>query len=967
MFDPPFDSVFVSAFANVNVFARLLISLAFVISTAVVFADDAESSRSLELFEKHIRPTFVEHCIRCHGSKKQQANLRLDTKSGWNKGGDTGPAIVAGDTSSVLLNAIRYEDTAMEMPPRGKLSEATIAAFEEWVALGAVDPRGSDKTQAVEESSMDQRIEQGREFWAFRAITKPKIPVVQDRDWPLNDIDRFVMSSADSAGLVTNPATDRRTFARRIHYDLLGLPPTPDQIEEFVHDDSPQAFENLVDRLLSSPQFGQRFGRHWLDVVRFAESSGGGRTLLFPDAWRYRDYVIDSLNEDVPYNQFLREQIAGDLLDTDDVRQRTRNLSATAFWLLGPTNYEMQDKDLLEMDVVDEQIDTMGKALLGMTIGCARCHDHKFDPIPAHDYYALAGILKSTQSLVHSNVSKWTQVALPLTPTQERPFQQHQSRLKRVKKQLQIAKQQWSRAGGVPDKDSPSIDPALIDGIVVDDTMAEKVGEWIESASLAGYVGDHYLHDSNREKGLKEVVFRPELPVSARYEVRLSYASGFNRSTRVPVRIVHRDGETVVTVNQKSPAPINRAFESLGTFYFEVDGASPPSVAVTTTGTNDGVVIADAVAFLVSSDAEKPKPATDPRLEELKSEVAKLEKQLRVLNDSAPKRSMLMATQEATQPGDIHLAIRGVASLPGPLTSRGALQVASWDSFPAIAADESGRRQLADWITDARNPLTARVFVNRVWYWLIGNGIVSTVDNFGTMGQAPSHPELLDYLASEFVANGWSIKTLVRQIVLSQTYRMSSQVNNAAHALDPDNRLLWRMNRKRFRAEDVRDSLLAVAGKLDQDYGGSNIKTGTSIEYNYQFDSSRRSVYVPVFRNTLPEIFEAFDFADPNIQGGKRNASTVASQALLLMNHPWVHAQAKAAATRMLDRGSSSQHSRINIVFLDVLGRTPTPDELQVAVDLLGQSGDNNKEETTERWAMLYQVLFQSIDFRYLN
>ncbi len=846
--------------------------------------------------------------------------------------------IVPGDPDkSLLLNAIRYENPELEMPPRGKLPERTIKAIETWVEMGAVDPRNSKIDSTSKTQSSVPTVEQGRSFWSFQPVRQPAVPQVVNEAWPNSNIDRFVLARLEEAGLTPVRDAQPRTLVRRLYYDLIGLPPTPGQIDQFLNDRSPTAYADLVDRLLDSHHFGERWGRHWLDVVRFAESSGGGRTLLLPDAWRYRDYVIDSFNADVPYDQFVMEQIAGDLLECDDWQQRRRNLIATAFLLLGPTNYEMQDKEILEMDVVDEQLDTMGKAFLGMTIGCARCHDHKFDPIPTRDYYAMAGILKSTQSLVHSNVSMWNTVNLPLPPGEEEAFTAYDEKLAAVKRDLANAKKRWIKAGGKPEKaaDAKSIDPQSLAGVVIDNPSAELTGKWIESTSIPGFVGEHYIHDATEKKGQKSVVYRPRLDASGSYEVRISYSAGSNRSTRVPVHVHHDGGEQVIRVDQKQKPSIDDAFVSLGVFEF--DPANEPRVVVSSEGTEDGVVIADAVVFLKPASHSAPAPAASPsRLESLKKEVDHLTRKVKSLEKSAPTHPQAMSTIDAKNTGDIHVAIRGVARQKGPLSQRGVIQVASWENFPVIPSEQSGRKELADWIASEHNPLTARVMVNRIWYWLVGRGIVTSVDNFGSMGQPPTHPELLDHLASSFVAQHWSTKRLIREIVLSHVYRLSSSSDAVSERIDPENRLLWRMNRKRLRAEDIRDSLLLIGGRLDLDYGGSNIKEGTKSEYGYEFDSTRRSVYVPVFRNRLPEIFEVFDFADPNIQRGRRNSSTVASQALLMMNHPLVIQQARLASKTLLENSAPDTDARIRHAYLQVLGRPASEQEQAVAVDLIG-------------------------------
>ncbi len=920
--------------------------------------------QGMELFEAQIRPTLIRECLRCHGEQEQQGNLRLDSADGWAAGGDSGAAIVAGDTNSLLLQVIRYEHSDFEMPPKGKLPEETIDAFTRWVELGAIDPRTKPAAATPGEQKMSPSVEQGKSFWSFRAVTDPPLPSVTDSCWPTDPIDSFVLARIEQSGMRASPDADPQTLLRRVCYDLVGLPPTNQQLESFIADPSLQAYQSLVDQLLQSEQFGQRWGRHWLDVVRYAQSSGGGRTLMFPEAWRYRDYVIESFNDDLPYDQFVAQQIAGDLLAADDWEQRSKNLIATAFLLLGPTNYELQDKEVLEMDVVDEQLDTLGKAMLGMTIGCARCHDHKFDPIPANDYYAMAGIFKSSRSLIHANVSQWNSVALPLSPEDQARSKAIAEELAAAEAELKRVRQQWCDLGGLPEppQGQKSIDPQSIGAeIVIDDPQAERIGKWTESKSVAFFVGQHYLFGAGDGDPNRCVIYRPTLTQPGRYEVRVSYTPSSNRTTKAEFQIDHAAGIETVTINQRELPPLGGKFISLG--QFEFDPQQNPRVVVSCQQASDGVVIADAVIFLAVSGDETETAEDVQRREALQRQLDRLQKRVQKIKQSMPKPPLAMAITDQPQPGDIHLAIRGSTHRQGDLIPRGVMQVASWESFPLIAEKQSGRKELANWIVDPRNPLTARVMVNRVWHWLIGQGIVTSVDNFGSMGDAPSHPELLDHLATSFVRDGWSVKRLIRRIVTSHTYRQASEPNESSASIDPGNRLLWRMNRKRLQAEDIRDSLLLVSGSLDMTHGGPNIKPQTKSEYDYQFDSPRRSVYLPVFRNRLPEIFEVFDFADPNIQRGKRSSSTISSQALLLMNHPFVIEQAALAAERLREKPAFQREDRITEAYRQVLGRPPSETELQIALDLLGDSDNNGGREL----AMLYQVLFQCIDFRYVN
>lgn len=920
-------------------------------ATPIAAEPGSESKVSIEFFEEKIRPVLVEQCYQCHAADAKQVHggLLLDSRDSIRGGGESGPGVVPNNPDeSLVLDAIRYE--TFEMPPSGKLPDSVIADFERWILAGAPDPR-EDNGRVKPKSGID--IDAGREFWCFRPVQDTPLPNVKDQSWPESDIDAFILSTLEENQLQPVADADRATLIRRVNLALVGLPPSPDEILNFLNDPLPTnlALTRLVDRLLESQHFGERWGRHWLDVVRFAESSGGGRTLLFPDAWRYRDYVIEAFNADMPYNQFVREQIAGDLLPADDWQTRRRQLTATAFLLLGPTNYELQDKEILEMDIVDEQLDTIGKALMGMTIGCARCHDHKFDPIPMRDYYAIAGIFKSTRSVVHDNVSAWNTVNLPADPATEAVIAKFEADIKTLDQQLKrLSKKATTKDAVAPD--------SLV-GIVIDDEGANKSGSWKKSVSVKPYVGTGYIHDNGAREATATAEFRCELPTPGEYEVRLAYTHGGNRSSEVPVVIHHAEGSSRALINQQIKPPTG-AFKSLGTFRFERDAC----IVVSNDGAKQGVVIVDAVQLIsvasidASSFAANAKSTQDDDAD-LEKQIAELEQQIKTLKADSPKRETAMAPVEEDSAGDIHLAIRGVPHNKGPLVSRGVLQVAMSRPFPEIPPQASGRLEFANWLVDSSHPLTARIIVNRVWYWLFGAGLVRTVDNFGETGETPSHPELLDHLALEFMQDGWSIKRLVRRIVLSHVYRLSSEIDHAALDIDSGNRLLRRMNRRRLEAEVIRDSLLQFAGSLDRQLGGPNIKPNTKIEYDYVFDSTRRSVYLPVFRNTLPQVFATFDFADPNIQGGKRTASTIAPQALLLMNQPFVIDQTRLAAERLLSDKSIEPDQRILYCYLQVLGRKPSTREQTLAENFLGAS------PTKLDLSLFYQTLIQSLDFRY--
>lgn len=927
----------------------------------------------LEFFEKKIRPILADRCYECHAAEhKIKAGLRLDHTAGWLEGGDSGAAVIPGNVeASPLIKAVRYSGLDFEaMPPKSALPKEEIALLEEWVKRGAPAPAAAAGSGGGRQVGLS--IEEGRKFWAFVPPAEPRIPAAGG-DWARSEIDRFVAAQWAEKGLAPAADADRAALLRRITFDLTGLPPTPEAIDAFVHDARPDAYARVVDGLLAAPQFGERWGRRWLDVARFAESSGGGRTLLFKDAWRYRDYVIDSLNRDLPFDRFIREQLAGDLLPAADPAERSRQMIATGFLALGPTNYEEQAKDALRMDIIDEQLDTLGKAFLGLTIACARCHDHKFDPIPTRDYYALAGILRSTHTLHNytDNVAKWVDINLPLEPAAEAELKAHEARVAGLEKRIAAL-----RPAAKTPTDAKGVAAETLPGIVVDDPKARIVGSWKTSSTTGGYVGDGYLSDNNEGKGEKTVTFTPRIPQSGRYEVRLAYTPLGNRASNVPVTVFHADGENVVTVNQREAPRLAGRFVSLGTYRFEQDGAG--FVLVSTEGT-DGYVIVDALQLL-PLDAKAPAPgvvaaATDPAAQRQAAEMRKVEAELRQLRASGPARPLAMSVKEAVgEIGDTEIRVRGNARNLGTKVPRGFLQVAAAGPAPAFASDQSGRRELADWIASDANPLTARVTVNRVWAWLMGAGLVRTVDNFGVTGERPSHPALLDYLARRFVAEGWSTKRLVRAIVLSRVYQLGSMPSPDARRLDPDNRLFSHANRRRLEAEEIRDAMLAVSGRLDRAVGGPNIVLGPGsasqgYEYGYEFADERRSVYVPAFRNRRLELFEVFDFADANAPMGVRPVTTVAPQALYLMNHPFVIAQADQAAERTLREAKGDDATRLEHIYRLTLGRKPTAGERQLALDFVAAFAPSDAGETARQnaWAQVHQALFACVDFRYLN
>ena len=937
------------------------------LTTGVAWAAESPVERQrLDFFESKIRPVLVEHCYECHSavSDKSSGGLLVDSRDGLREGGDSGPAVVPGDhRKSLLISALKHDD--FEMPPQGKLSPAVVADFEKWIQDGALDPR-HDTNRVAKASVID--IETGRKHWAYQQAEIPRIPTVFNTDWPSNDIDRFILSRLEAAGRQQAPDAEKIVLVRRLYFDLIGLPPTPEQIHLFVNDKSPVAYERLIDRLLESPRFGERWGRHWLDVTRFAESMSL-RGVLLKHAWRYRDYVIDAFNNDQPFDQFLRQQLAGDLLETSSVVVRRQNLIATTFLMMGDTLLENQNKNQLDMDFVDEQLDVIGKGLLAQTITCARCHDHKFDPIPTRDYYAMAGILKNVQGLKHSNVSGFMEVPLPITDEATRELELRTSERTQMQREVNTIK-------AALEPKSPTTFPIVVaassfSGIVVDDDDVKTVGAWKHSVHSKHYIGKRYIHDSNKGKGGKTLSFIPKLPNGGKYEVRFAYSHGGGRATKVPVRVFSATGEQTVFVDMSKAPPLAGRFISLGTYQFETDQQS--RVLISNEGTN-GVLTADAVQFLPVADdgtltttppSQADKPLTTSERQTLNESVAKLTAKLSSLGKQKATREMVNSAVEKSKPADLKIHIRGSIDNLGVVAPRGVLQVANYGPVPEMPTSSSGRLELANWIVDPKNPLTARVMVNRVWHWLIGDGLVRTVDNFGTTGEAPSHPELLDYLTVQFVQQGWSVKKLIRMIVKSRTYRLS--VSSIEQQNDPENRLLGQMNHRRLDAESIRDTMLSVGGTLELEMGGATFPANLKTDVGFQFQNPRRSVYVPVFRCSLPELFEVFDFANPSLVTGRRDVSTVAPQALYMMNHMFVRTQSRLTAERLLSGSELTTASRIERAYLLILGRNATQAEISLSQEFLEAVTDTNRKSEADAWTQMVQVMFSTIEFRYIR
>ncbi len=950
--------------------------------------DEAESETTealapaqLKFFEERIRPVLVEHCYSCHSAdaKSIKGGLVLDSREGVLTGGDSGPALVAKNAAdSLLLQAMKHE--SLEMPPDRKLPDNVLADFTKWIEGGAPDPRTGGvvhKKQAID-------INKGREFWSFRPIQKGAVPAAGE-GWAKNEMDHFVAANqreklGSDQAVRENVAGDASTDAliRRLTFVLTGLAPTLEEQQQFadaMESDPDAAIAATVDRLLASPRYGERWGRHWLDVARFAESTGGGRSMMLPDAWRFRDYVINSFNNDKPFDQLIREHLAGDLLPADSDAQRDEQVIGVGYLMLGAINYEEQDKEQLRMDVVDEQIDSMGRTFLGMTLGCCRCHDHKFDPIPTTDYYALAGIFRSTKSLTPGNVCGFVTAPLKMG-FDKAALEQWTAKDAELEKQIAALKS----AGIVETPGRPGAPAASsLQGVVVDDVDAQFDGEWVGSSFLQPFVGAGYRYSGSPRLGIS-ATYEAMLPEDGEYVVRMVINHAESRSEKVPVLIAHADGESVVYANQQLKPPGDGVFAELGRYRFEKSQVA--KVVIQASEAAPGYVIVDAIQFLpvalmpsaVPALAKSGKIVESPEaVEQRKAELQRLEKERKELAKQKPEIPVAMCVEDEATTEDWHVHVRGEIRNLGPKVPRGFISVASAGEQPQISGESlkstSGRRELADWVASPQNPLTARVYVNRVWANLVGEGLVRTPDNFGETGDRPTHPELLDYLAATFIEDGWSTKTLIRKICLSRTFRMSVSGASEQLKLDPDNRLLTRANRRRLDAEALRDSLMQISGMLDLSVvSGRTIAKLSTYDNEYRhaaYPLRVRSVYVPSFRNTMLDLFEIFDGANPNLVTGKRTRSTRPAQALYMLNSPFVMEQAKLSADNFLkspEYSSGNAEESVRAAWRKCLSRDPSREELQATLNVIGED-----PKSVDAWTEVFHALFASVDFRFLD
>jgi hypothetical protein len=929
--------------------------VALLVSAAIPAVSAGPAPEQLEFFEKRVRPTLVRSCYPCHSAAvaSPMGGLRLDTKEALLQGGKTGPAIQPGNPDASLLVQVLTHAHKIKMPPSGKLPEDQIADLKSWVQMGAPDPRTASAASGKPSSAAKTK------HWAFQPVQDQPVPQVKANTWVRTPVDAFILAKLEARNLAPAQPAARRDLIRRVTYDLTGLPPKIEEVDAFLKDESPDAFKRVVDRLLDSPHYGERWARHWLDLVRYAETNGHeyDNDKLAP--WRYRDYVIRAFNQDVPYDQFVREHIAGDLLPR---KRRTLDgafdespLGTTFFWF-GEVLNSATDSIKSRADEVDNQIDVMSKAFLGMTVACARCHDHKFDPIPTADYYSLAGVLQSTD------------IREGVVDSPERTRQ-----IEKLSKEIREINAEIDRIRRTPAPVQPAFN--YREGDSVYESFDGGFKNWRKTGVA---FGDGPEHGSASSLAGGSDVFVGSL-TSPKFKttdklflhVRISGTKTDPKlKERNPLRFTivadGYKGEHLVADGTPGAQwkTIRLIFARNRICYLEIVDQS-----------REGHIAVDEIVF---SDSKEPPPTVEPPpppaprvLGTQQNEaVRELELKRSLLESQVPESAFAMLASDY-QPHNVRIHIRGSHQNLGEEVPRRFLRVVAGDDQPPVETG-SGRLQIAAWMASPENPLTARVMVNRIWKHHFGRGLVKSPDNFGATGDPPTHPELLDYLASRFIESGWSVKAMHRLILLSSTYRMTA---------GPESELLQHMPVRRLEAEEIRDSLLAVAGNLDTKLYGPSIgpyiskyQDGRGKPVSGPLDGSgRRSIYIQVRRNFLSPMFLAFDYPLPISSIGSRGVSTVPSQALLLLNNEFVVHEAAKWSARIV-AAAPEPRARISLMYRSAFARDPEPQEIENISAFAKSQAELHRipgvdEQTIEQrvWADIAHVLINSPEFIYLR
>ena len=974
----------------------------------------AVSAEDAGFFQKQIAPILKRRCYECHSheSGKAKGGLVLDSRRGWEMGGSEGAAIVPRKPGkSLLMEAVRYE--SYEMPPDEQLPANEIALLERWIKMGAPDPRESKAPKP-----------DPAKLWALQPIIKPAVPKVRDAKWTRDDLDAFILRKLEEAGLSPNGDADRYTLLRRVTFDITGLPPTPAEIEAFISDKSNRAYEKVVDRLLDSPGFGDHWARHWFDLSCYADLADIQGNVVIRDAWRYRDYVIAALNADKPLDRFIHEQIAGDLLPYNSDQQRREQIIATGYLAVGPWTLQNYIKKQLDADVVDHQIDRIGRTFLAQTISCARCHDHKFDPVPTADYYALAGIFHSTRTTSYDGPGVWSvinEVRLPDPQSSVEEQSRRQEVLADLRSQQQtlqaelttsllkipggseanvltlrkpIAANQKGTRYEVSFEAGPSVWAAApqrttaADGLLIDLLREDgsvlagfryNPGPWSGAGDAQKLKVARFTYTGDGSGGIR-IRITSATPGSSKFggaidDLKVSAGAGtvfsedFDDLRRGSIQGAQAD--TKLPVFAKTIVPgwtgggLNHSHAvdlGNGDYAIQFYGGRASGLADVKPITPD------------EKEAHAKAVELDKRLEDVVNEIAQTQ------SKDAPEHAL--AVRDIDEPADSPIYRRGDFQNLGDVVPRGFLSAVPPSTNFSIPHGTSGRLQLAQWLTDAENPLTSRVLVNRIWRHVFGKGIVRTVDYFGVHGETPSHPELLDFLAVRMREDDkWSLKKTVRRMVLSRTYQSASTHNGKAAELDPDNRLMWRMPRRRLTAESIRDAMLAASGELDPSRGGPSL--GLELKGNIRgaggnvnpptwgnkipdYAQNRRTVYLPLKRERPQgelEVLSIFDFPHPNDIIGARPNTTVATQALFLLNAPFVKRHAASLSGRLTKDEPHDERARINRLYLSAFSRPAASDEIETAMGFLDQCSEELKGNRAAAWTQLCHAMLGSNGF----
>lgn len=916
---------------------RFVIVAALLASEPVLAAPTAEQ---LDFVEKRVRPLLLSRCGNCHGPKKQQGGLRLDSGEAIRKGGDSGAVLRPGHPEgSLLIEAVRRTGM-LKMPPKDSLQPDQVAVLEAWIKMGAPWPSPAPTIDEV------ARTEAWKRHWAFQPVRKPALPPVKNADWARTAIDRFILAKLEEKGLSPSPMADKRTLLRRLSFDLIGLPPTAEEVAAFLDDKNPDAYERQVERLLASPHYGERWGRHWLDVARYADTKGYVffEQQTYPWAWTYRDYVIEAFNNDLPYDQFILHQLAADQVTSDDKRP----LRAMGYLTLG--DHFMSNP----YDIVDDRIDVVTRGLLGLTVGCARCHDHKFDPIPTRDYYSLYGVLGSSVEPDDPPLF----AAPPPTPAYEAFRKELTTREKKLSdfvrsKQNEVIAAARSRVAEYllaahAMKDQPASDDFMLiaDGGDVNPTMLTRWRAYLRRTVKAPHPVWSLWHAlaalpemdfAARARQLIETPppgTNPLLLKSFRDKPLANLKEAAGRVGEV-LNAAHTEWQRLLksAADAKRPPPAglpDPAQDALRKVWLEPD--APPNVNLA----------------LFSDLALLPDRASQGVYQNLRKAV----EDYRATGPGAPPRAHVLV--DAAVLHEPHVFLRGNPNTLGEAVPRQYLSVLAGPNRKPFKQG-SGRLELAQAIADRHNPLAARVLVNRVWHWHFGQGLVRTPSDFGLRSDPPSHPELLDYLATSFVEQGWSIKKLHRMIVLSAVYQQESLDRAEGRRVDPDNRLHWKMNRGRLDFEAMRDALLAVSSRLDHTVGGPSVDVLAPT-------SRRRTMYGFLDRLKVPGLYRTFDFPSPDATSPQRDATTIPQQALFLLNNPFLLECARSLLARPEVAGEKAPEAKVERIYRLAFGRPPHPEETVLAVGFLTGASDSSTA-----WQRYVQALLLANEFAFVD